>query len=112
LIGVANESSTDEQNILRLKFTDPELGTPITGTIIDPSSTGTNSHTQESSLNSLFGRASYSYKNKYYGEFDFRLDASSKFAPQNRNAFFPSNRGLSYNRRRVLCKITVIKWVT
>jgi TonB-linked SusC/RagA family outer membrane protein len=74
-----------------LKFTDPELGTPITGTIIDPSSTGTNSHNQsESSLNSVFGRASYSYKNKYYGEFDFRLDASSKFAPQNRNAFFPS----------------------
>jgi TonB-linked SusC/RagA family outer membrane protein len=90
LIGVANESSTDEQNYLRLKFTDPELGTPITGTVIETSSTGTNSHTQESSLNSVFGRASYSYKNKYYGEADFRLDASSKFAKHNRNAFFPS----------------------
>lgn len=90
LIGVANESSTDEQNYLRLKYTDPELGTPITGTVIETSSTGTNSHTQESSLNSVFGRASYSYKNKYYGEADFRIDASSKFAKHNRNAFFPS----------------------
>ncbi|WP_191177213.1 TonB-dependent receptor [Mucilaginibacter rigui] len=90
LIGVANESSTDEQNYLRLKYTDPELGTPITGTVIETSSTGTNSHTQESSLNSVFGRASYSYKNKYYGEADFRIDASSKFAKNNRNAFFPS----------------------
>jgi TonB-linked SusC/RagA family outer membrane protein len=90
LIGVANESSTDEQNYLRLKYTDPELGTPITGTVIETSSTGTNSHTQESSLNSIFGRASYSYKNKYYGEADFRIDASSKFAKNNRNAFFPS----------------------
>jgi len=90
LVGVANESSTDEQNYLRLKYTDPELGTPITGTVIETSSTGTNSHTQESSLNSVFGRASYSYKNKYYGEADFRIDASSKFAKNNRNAFFPS----------------------
>ncbi|RFZ85075.1 SusC/RagA family TonB-linked outer membrane protein [Mucilaginibacter terrenus] len=90
LIGVANESTNSQSNYLRLKFTDPELGTPITGTVIETSSTGTNSHTQESSLNSLFGRASYSYKNKYYGEADFRLDASSKFAPENRDAFFPS----------------------
>ena len=88
LLGVANESTTDQSNYLRLKFTDPELGTPITGTTIDASAT--NSNTNETSLNSLFGRASYSYKNKYYGEFDFRVDASSKFASNHRNAFFPS----------------------
>jgi TonB-linked SusC/RagA family outer membrane protein len=90
LIGVANESKNDESNYLRLKFTDPELGTPITGTIIETSSTNTNNNKVESSLNSLFGRASYSFKNKYYGEFDFRVDASSKFAKNYRNAFFPS----------------------
>jgi TonB-linked SusC/RagA family outer membrane protein len=90
LVGVANESTTDRSNFLRLKFTDPELGTPTTGTIIDPSSTATNDNTTETSLNSLFGRASYSFKNKYYSEFDFRVDASSKFAKQNRDAFFPS----------------------
>jgi TonB-linked SusC/RagA family outer membrane protein len=90
LVGVANESTNNESNYLRLKFTDPELGTPITGTIIETSSTGTNNNKSESSLNSVFGRASYSFKNKYYGEFDFRLDASSKFAKNYRNAFFPS----------------------
>lgn len=90
LIGVANESTTNDANYLRLKFTDPELGTPITGTIIETSSTGTNNNKSESSLNSVFGRASYNFKNKYYGEFDFRVDASSKFAKKYRNAFFPS----------------------
>ncbi|MDB5286793.1 MAG: TonB-dependent receptor [Mucilaginibacter sp.] len=90
LVGVANESTTEQGNYLRLKYTDPELGTPTTGTIVDASSTATNLNTNESSLNSLFGRASYSYKNKYYGEFDFRVDASSKFAKDHRNAFFPS----------------------
>lgn len=90
LVGVANESTTNKSNFLHLKYTDPELGTPTTGTIIDPSSTTTNNNTVENSLNSLFGRASYSYLNKYYGEFAFRIDASSRFAKQNRNAFFPS----------------------
>ncbi|MGY4538209.1 TonB-linked SusC/RagA family outer membrane protein [Mucilaginibacter sp. UYNi724] len=90
LIGVANESSTNDANYLRLKFTDPELGTPTTGTIIETSSSATNNNKFESSLNSVFGRASYNFKNKYYGEFDFRVDASSKFAKNNRNAFFPS----------------------
>jgi TonB-linked SusC/RagA family outer membrane protein len=88
LLGVANESTTDKSNYVRLKFTDPELGTPITGTVIDASPSNLN--TSETSLNSLFGRASYSYKNKYYTEFDFRIDASSKFAANHRNAFFPS----------------------
>jgi uncharacterized protein (DUF736 family) len=53
LIGVANESTTNDANYLRLKFTDPELGTPITGTIIETSSTGTNNNKSESSLNSF-----------------------------------------------------------
>ncbi|MCJ8209025.1 TonB-dependent receptor [Mucilaginibacter sp. RS28] len=90
LVGVANESTNNESNFLRLKYTDPELGTPVTGTVIETSSTATNNNKVETSLNSLFGRASYNYKSKYYGEFDFRVDASSKFAKQNRNAFFPS----------------------
>lgn len=90
LVGVANESTTNQSNFLRLRLTDPELGTPVTGTIIDPSSTATNNNTTETSLNSLFGRASYSFNNKYFAEFAFRVDASSKFATQNRNAFFPS----------------------
>ncbi len=91
LVGVANESTTAKLNSIHLKYTDPELGTPTTGTIIDPAtSSASNNGTTETSLNSLFGRANYSYQNKYYAEFDFRVDASSKFAPNNRGAFFPS----------------------
>ncbi|GAA4314186.1 TonB-dependent receptor [Mucilaginibacter gynuensis] len=91
LVGVANESVTSEGNNIRLKYTDPELGVPVTGTVIDPTSSNISlNQTNESSLNSLFGRATYDYDNKYYGEFNFRIDASSKFSKQNRNAFFPS----------------------
>ncbi|RVU03027.1 SusC/RagA family TonB-linked outer membrane protein [Mucilaginibacter limnophilus] len=93
LLGVANESLTTRGNEIRYRLTDPELGTPTTGTIIDPNtSRGTlnSDNTTERSLNSAFGRVTYDYDNKYYGEFNFRIDASSKFNKQNRNAFFPS----------------------
>ena len=41
-------------------------------------------------LNSAFGRLNYAFNNKYYFEFNFRYDASSRFAKGNRGAFFPS----------------------
>ena len=44
----------------------------------------------ESGTMSYFGRASYSFKNKYFAQFLFRSDASSKFAPENYWGFFPS----------------------
>ncbi|WP_158534900.1 TonB-dependent receptor [Mucilaginibacter hurinus] len=90
LVGVANESFTGKGNELRYRLTDPELGTPIGETEIVPSSRGTLQNTNETSLNSAFGRVTYDFENKYYGEFNFRIDASSKFNKQNRSAFFPS----------------------
>ncbi len=90
LLGVSNESYNSEGSAIYRKFTDPELGTPTSETIIDPNSANSNQRTNETSLNSLFGRANYSYQDKYYGEFSFRVDASSKFNKQNRSAFFPS----------------------
>nr|WP_321356354.1 SusC/RagA family TonB-linked outer membrane protein [uncultured Draconibacterium sp.] len=50
---------------------------------------GTNSW-DEGSRYSQFGRLSYSYDNKYLMTANFRNDATDKFAPGNRNAFFPS----------------------
>ncbi|MFA4867715.1 MAG: TonB-dependent receptor [Pedobacter sp.] len=41
-------------------------------------------------LNSLFGRANYTYKSKYLLTATFRADGSSKFPVQNRWAYFPS----------------------
>ena len=44
----------------------------------------------ESKLMSYFGRANYSYADKYLLEFNFRYDGSSRFAENNRWGFFPS----------------------
>ena len=90
LVGISNESANNEGNAIYRKFTDPELGIPTSETIIDAGSANTNQRTSENSLNSLFGRANYSFSDKYYAEIDFRLDGSSKFSEQNRWSFFPA----------------------
>ncbi len=40
-------------------------------------------------FDSYFGRAAYSYSNKYYAEFVFRADAYSGFGINNRRGYFP-----------------------
>jgi len=45
---------------------------------------------QEFGLLSGLFRVGYSYKNKYYVDVNARVDASSKFAQNNKSAFFPS----------------------
>jgi TonB-linked SusC/RagA family outer membrane protein len=39
---------------------------------------------------SWVGRATYNYNNRYFAEFNFRVDGSVKFDPDHRWAFFPS----------------------
>ncbi|MBW8325386.1 MAG: TonB-dependent receptor [Prolixibacteraceae bacterium] len=90
LLGVSNESYTRQANEIKKKYTDRDLGLPESATEIDPGSYNTPAQTQERSIYSLFGRAGYSYANKYYGEFSFRYDGSSKFAEDFRWGFFPS----------------------
>jgi TonB-linked SusC/RagA family outer membrane protein len=91
LVGASNESFGSERNQLLKTLTDPALGTPTTGTVINPSTSfNTNQGTVETSINSLFGRAGYSFNNRYNAEFNFRYDGSSNFAKQNRWGFFPS----------------------
>jgi TonB-linked SusC/RagA family outer membrane protein len=74
-------------------LTDPVWGIPTTGTIVDPNSRTSNQNTSESSLNSVFGRAAYSYADRYFAEFSFRYDGSSNFPKQGRWGFFPSFSG-------------------
>jgi TonB-linked SusC/RagA family outer membrane protein len=94
LLGISNESATNEGNRLYRRFTDPELGIPTSETVTDEErSLNTNQRTSETSLNSLFGRASYSFNDKYYGQVDFRVDGSSKFSKANRWGFFPAVSG-------------------
>ncbi|NGM74646.1 SusC/RagA family TonB-linked outer membrane protein [Sphingobacterium sp. SGL-16] len=90
LFGATNESYTRRQNEIKLRFTDPILGTPTTGTEIDPTSRTTPNGTMETSINSLIGRLNYSYLDRYFIEGTFRYDGSSRFAKENRWGFFPS----------------------
>lgn len=90
LVGGANESFKSEETGLFKTFTDPALGTPTTGTIIDLNSFNSNMGTTETSINSVFGRLAYSYNDRYFLEGNFRYDGSSKFAKDNRWGFFPS----------------------
>jgi len=97
LVGGANESYKSQESQLVKTQTDA-LGLPTGATVIDPnnsySSNATkpdgNPATTETSLNSAFGRASYSFNDKYFAEFNFRVDGSSKFAAGKRWGFFPS----------------------
>src|SRR5699024_3894977 len=51
--------------------------------------TTTNGATEAATL-SYAGRVNYNYAGKYIAEFDWRYDASTKFAPEYRWGFFPS----------------------
>jgi TonB-linked SusC/RagA family outer membrane protein len=88
--GVSSESYEQRGFQLQKTFTDPLLGTPTTGTIVDVQNSNNSIAVNAYSLLSVFGRANYSYKDKYLFEFVFRNDASSRFAAGNRASFFPS----------------------
>ena len=97
LVGYSNENRSERRSALYTKFNDPDLGTPTSETVIGKNSftsNGTdpngNPASSKSSLNSLFGRAGYDYKDKYFAEFSFRYDGSSKFRDEVRWGFFPS----------------------
>ncbi|RYY32727.1 MAG: SusC/RagA family TonB-linked outer membrane protein, partial [Sphingobacteriaceae bacterium] len=88
-IGVSNESYNNRGFQLQNLFTDIYLGTP-TPDNIDQKNSYNSLNIDQTSLNSAFGRVSYSYKSRYVLEGTFRVDESSKFARGNRTGFFPS----------------------
>ncbi len=90
LAGVSNENHTDRGIGIYKLYTDPELGTPTSDTVISDNSYNSNQSSSKNSLNSLFGRVSYDYDSKYFAEFSFRYDGSSKFRKGIRWGFFPS----------------------
>ena len=90
LLGASNESYTSESNQISLKWAD-DLGIKGDGTeIVLGSSSVTPENTTRTSLTSVFGRAAYDYDDRYYAEFSFRYDGSSKFRSDLRWGFFPS----------------------
>jgi TonB-linked SusC/RagA family outer membrane protein len=93
LVGASNESLSAQSSNVYYNYTDSVLGTPTTGSIVSPGSATTNESPYISSLNSVFGRANYGYRNRYLLEVDYRFDGSSKFPPGLRWGFFPSVSG-------------------
>lgn len=89
LFGVSNESFTRQANEVKAKYTDPDLGISGTGTTYTDSY-NTPSQTQERSIYSMFGRLGYTFSQRYYAQFSFRYDGSSKFSKDYRWGFFPS----------------------
>lgn len=93
LVGASNESTTAQSSNLFYNYTDSVLGTPTTGSVVQPTSALTNESPYVTSLNSVFGRVNYAYMSRYMLEVDFRYDGSSKFAQGLRWGFFPSVSG-------------------
>ncbi|XWW44913.1 TonB-dependent receptor [Fibrella sp. USSR17] len=94
LLGASDEYYRSNGFQLQKTLTDPALGTPTTGTILDPvNSYNSNTNTNETRISSVFGRVNYSFKDRYFLEGNFREDGSSKFASGRRWGFFPSLAG-------------------
>ena len=92
LLGVSNESYTKEDALAGWKYTDPDLGLPVSkeGEAVLTDVHTSNGSTDQNSITSLFGRFGYNYQDKYYGDIAFRYDGSSRFAQDHRWGFFPS----------------------
>lgn len=59
----------------------------ILGTATDSKVTGKETYSERASA---IGRVNYGFDNRYFAEFSFRVDGSTKFAPKNRWGFFPT----------------------
>lgn len=67
-------------------FANYQLATPPTGMIQD----APRAATEVDRLVSFFGRANYTYKNRYIATVSMRADGSSVFGPSNKWGYFPS----------------------
>ena len=84
---VANYQDYCNQS-LRAKNTDlPGVYPEIIGSTNSGVINGVETYTQRASL---VGRATYGFDSRYYAEFSFRVDGSTRFAPGHRWGFFPT----------------------
>ena len=88
LVGAAwDRTKTDFSSQFYIGFPDDEI---LTNGSSAESVASYLSNELESGLNSVFSRLTYNYKNRYNAMINFRSDASSKFGPGNKRAYFPS----------------------
>jgi len=92
LLGASNESYTRYASTAAWRFTDVDLGLPPVkdATTISSDTQTSNDATDQTSISSIFGRVGYNYSSKYYIDFSFRYDGSSRFLKELRWGFFPS----------------------
>jgi len=93
LVGLTNESFTSTANQIRIQNPNKDLGTDANDDAeinIGNGSSVSPMNTVRTSITSVLGRLSYNYMERYYADFSFRYDGSSKFASKNRWGFFPS----------------------
>jgi TonB-linked SusC/RagA family outer membrane protein len=76
-----------ENTMQRQNFPNNELTDMTAGTASTQKNTG---YTRELAMLSGFGRINYDYAGRYLLEANFRADASSRFAPDNRWGYYPS----------------------
>lgn len=70
------------------------------------------SNLEEENFLSYFGRANYKFKNRYLIGLSGRLDASSKFGPDNKYGFFPSGSvGWIINQEGFLSDVSAISFL-
>lgn len=96
VLGISNELDSHNSNSMTVMYANPDFGTSLgddSYVVLDNDSRLSPEDFTRTSIVSAFGRASYNYAEKYYGEFDFRYDGSSKFSRKNRFGFFPSVSG-------------------
>lgn len=92
LVGLTNESYTRWENGITKLYVD-DLKQPsadTTGELGAISGTTSFENNEKTSISSVIGRFGYNWNERYYGEFTFRYDGSSKFHKDYRWGFFPS----------------------
>lgn len=90
LAGASYEKSDDRTiELIRKGFPNNDLNAISAGSTA-PANTTAIGNLLQSALASVFGRANYSYNDRYLAEISVRNDASSRFAPGHRSAWYPS----------------------
>ena len=89
LLGWSQESNKSYGVEVAMKYLN-DLNQPMSDTVIEESSYLSSQSSSRSALRSWFGRAAYSYKDRYYAEFTARYDMSSKFLKVRNAGFFPA----------------------
>ncbi|TGV00560.1 SusC/RagA family TonB-linked outer membrane protein [Flavivirga rizhaonensis] len=88
LLGFSWQRDKGDRNLFLFQgFPDDDISTTATNAEQNISASN---FREEIGLNSIFSRVSYNYKNRYFLTANIRRDKSSRFGPNNKEAYFPS----------------------